>query len=422
MSTHDVHEELATLSRRTAELESALLAAEQRVRELSESESRLQLILDGSNDGGWDWNIATGEAFLSAGWLRIAGYGPDELPGNVDTWYGLMHPEDAPKVQAALNDFLSENALLYEVENRILHKSGRWVWILNRGKVVARDPEGTPTRMTGTITDVTRQREAEDKLRGNQALLHALIDNSPAAISVQDLNGRFILVNKHHAHKSDLDRAEAARKDDAGIHLPELLTRLSDDDRRLLEAGQAIVSEEESVQDGEVRTFLSTRFLINDGDGKTAMLGTIATDISDRKRAEEERAALQLRVIEAQQATLRELSTPLLPIAEDVLVMPLIGVVDTQRAQQFTEVLLQGVAAHRARAVILDITGVGVVDTGVANAIVRASQAVKLLGAQVVLTGIRPEVASTLVTMGASLGDIVIHSSLHGGIAYTLNR
>lgn len=409
-STRDPHEELASLRRRTAELETALREAEQRNQALSESESRLALILDGSNDGGWDWNIATGEAFLSAGWLRIAGYGPDELPGNVDTWYRLMHPDDAPAVSEALNAFLSGKTKVYEAENRLLHKSGKLVWILNRGKVVERDADGTPTRMTGTITDVTRQRVAEDNLRSSQALLRGVIENSPAAIGVQDRAGHFILTNKHFVQMRDKGPNAA----DGG--------ELSDDDRRLLEAGQTIVSEEERVRDGEVRTFLSTRFSINDAAGKPAMLGTIATDITDRKRAEEERAALQRRIIEAQRATLLELSTPLLPIAEGVLVVPLIGVVDSQRAQQFTEVLLHGVAAHRTRSVIIDITGAGIVDTVFANALVRASRAVKLLGVAVVITGIQPHVASTLVNMGAELGSVVVHGSLQDGIAHTLRR
>jgi rsbT co-antagonist protein RsbR len=412
----DVDEELVMLRGRSAALEAALGAAELRVRELSDSESRLQLILDGSNDGGWDWNITTGEAFLNSGWLRIAGYGANELPGDVDTWYRLMNPDDVPNVNEALNAFLSGNSEIYEVENRILHKSGQWVWILNRGKVVERDQDNKPTRMTGTITDVTRRREAEDQLRSSQALLlRAVIDNSPAAISVQDLDGRLILTNTPMNTDVDPTGGGGEASD------PAPLTGLSEDDRRTLEAGQTIDFEEEVVHDGETRTFLSTRFLIHDATGQAAMLGTIATDISERKRAEEERAALQRRIIETQEAALRELSTPLLPIAPGVLVMPLIGAIDAQRAEQFTAVLLNGVVVHGARCVILDVTGVGAVDTLVANALVRASRAVSLLGAKTVLTGIHPKVAATLVSMGADLGSIAVHGSLQSGIAYTLN-
>jgi rsbT co-antagonist protein RsbR len=102
--------------------------------------------------------------------------------------------------------------------------------------------------------------------------------------------------------------------------------------------------------------------------------------------------------------------------------MPLIGSVDSRRAQQVIETLLQGIAASGAQVAILDITGVPVVDTQVADALIRAAQAVKLLGAQVVLTGIRPEVAQTLVGLGTDLRGIVTRSSLQSGIAYATSR
>jgi ABC-type sugar transport system substrate-binding protein len=126
-------------------------------------------------------------------------------------------------------------------------------------------------------------------------------------------------------------------------------------------------------------------------------------------------------IIRSQAAALRELSTPLIPLSDTVFVMPLIGAIDSSRAQQILETLLQGVAANRAATAILDITGVLVVDTQVANALVRAAQAVKLLGARVVLTGIRPEVAQTLVGLGVDLSGIVTLGTLQSGVAYALS-
>jgi anti-anti-sigma regulatory factor len=125
-------------------------------------------------------------------------------------------------------------------------------------------------------------------------------------------------------------------------------------------------------------------------------------------------------IIRSQEAALRELSTPLIPLSDAVMVMPLIGAIDSKRAQQILEALLQGVAATRATTVILDITGVLVVDTQVANALVRAAQAVKLLGAGVVLTGIRPEVAQTLVGLGVDLRGIATLGTLQSGVALAL--
>jgi rsbT co-antagonist protein RsbR len=149
-------------------------------------------------------------------------------------------------------------------------------------------------------------------------------------------------------------------------------------------------------------------------------LAIIHNDITGRKRAEEMlRQSIALEeTIRAQNAALAELSTPLIPISDEVTVMPLIGAVDSRRAQQVMETLLEGIAQTKARVAILDITGVPVVDTQVANALIRAAQSVKLLGAQVILTGIRPEVAQTLVGLGADLSAITTRSSLQSGIAY----
>ena len=150
----------------------------------------------------------------------------------------------------------------------------------------------------------------------------------------------------------------------------------------------------------------------------------VVENITERKRAEEmlRQSIAQEETIRAQEAALAELSTPLIPISDQVMVMPLIGAVDSRRAQQVLDALLEGVASSRALVAILDITGVPVVDTQVANALLRAAQAVKLLGAQVVLTGIRPEVAQTLVGLGADLSGIVTCGSLQTGIAYATNR
>ncbi len=132
---------------------------------------------------------------------------------------------------------------------------------------------------------------------------------------------------------------------------------------------------------------------------------TIVRDVTEQKRAEEalRQSADQQQIIRLQAAALQDLATPLIPISSQVLALPLVGAVDTQRAQQVIEALLRGVEASRAHTAILDITGVPLVDTQVANALLTAAQAVRLLGAQVILTGIRPEVAQTLVGLGVDL-------------------
>ncbi|PCC74899.1 anti-anti-sigma factor [Nannocystis exedens] len=133
-----------------------------------------------------------------------------------------------------------------------------------------------------------------------------------------------------------------------------------------------------------------------------------------------ESAALQQQVIEAQRATLQALSTPLVPIARHVVAVPLIGDVDADRAGRLLEAILAGVQARRAAFVLLDVTGVPQVDTVAARALADVARAVKLLGAELVLTGIGPDVARTLVDLGAELGGARILPSLDQGIAYAM--
>lgn len=141
--------------------------------------------------------------------------------------------------------------------------------------------------------------------------------------------------------------------------------------------------------------------------------------VAERTR---ELAMVQQQVIDAQQQAIEELSTPLIPISDSVVIMPLIGTIDAQRAQQVMETLLEGVSSQRAAIAILDITGVRVVDTQIANALIQSAHAVRLLGAQVVLTGIRPDVAQTLVHLGIDLSTMITRSTLQAGIAHALQQ
>ena len=122
------------------------------------------------------------------------------------------------------------------------------------------------------------------------------------------------------------------------------------------------------------------------------------------------------RVIRQQQDAMRELSTPVLQVRERVLVLPIIGVLDNQRAYQLTEQLLTGIRTHRAKVVVIDITGVPDVDSEVANHLVQAVDASRLMGASVILTGVSPEIAQTLVTIGVDLSKMNTIGDLQGGV------
>jgi len=121
-------------------------------------------------------------------------------------------------------------------------------------------------------------------------------------------------------------------------------------------------------------------------------------------------------VIKQQQEAIKELSTPVLPLRSGLLLLPVIGVIDSQRARQLTEQLLDGIRGHRAKAVVIDLTGVPAVDSAVANHLLQTVRAAKLLGASAVVTGISTENAQTLTRIGVDLSGLVTTSDLQSGI------
>jgi rsbT co-antagonist protein RsbR len=122
------------------------------------------------------------------------------------------------------------------------------------------------------------------------------------------------------------------------------------------------------------------------------------------------------RVIRDQQEAIRELSTPVLQVRERLLILPIIGILDGPRARQLTEQLLKGIRAHRAKVVVIDITGVPDVDQAVANSLVQTVDASKLMGASVIITGLSSEIAETLVTIGVDLAKMDTVGDLQEGI------
>jgi diguanylate cyclase (GGDEF)-like protein/PAS domain S-box-containing protein len=132
---------------------------------LRASEERLQLVLDGSSDGFWDWNVKTGAILFSRHWAEMLGYDLAEVQPHIRIWRRLMHPDDQAHSRAALQAHLAGHTAHYQAEHRLLTKHGEWRWFLHRGKVTARDDRGRPLRMAGTHTDITERRRMEEALR-----------------------------------------------------------------------------------------------------------------------------------------------------------------------------------------------------------------------------------------------------------------
>jgi len=135
---------------------------------LRESEEQLQLALRGADLGTWDWNVQTGAVVFNERWAEIVGASLDEIEPDIHTWETLIHPDDLPHVMEVLQAHLAGATAFYETEHRLGHKSGKWIWILDRGQVVEHAADGTPLRACGTHLDITERKQADAGIQRNR--------------------------------------------------------------------------------------------------------------------------------------------------------------------------------------------------------------------------------------------------------------
>jgi PAS domain S-box-containing protein len=180
---------------------------------LRESEEKLNLALEGSGAGLWDWRMQSGEIVINDRWAEILGYSLEELqPLTVDKVSSLTHPEDLQKSQELLNKHVAGEVPGYECEIRLMHKDGHWVWVHKRGKVTERNKEGKPVRMTGTHIDISERKAAEEALRQVNRKLNLI-----SSLTRHDILNRISVLLGY------LDRAKSMTSDTALLdHLERL--------------------------------------------------------------------------------------------------------------------------------------------------------------------------------------------------------
>lgn len=135
------------------------------VKKIQTSEIRLKSALESANEGLWEWDIVTNETYFSEIWYTMLGYEPNEFPATLAFWEKLVHPDDMERVKELLKQHFSGESNIYEAIYRVKTKTGRWIWILDHGKVVERDASGAPIKAIGTHIDVTSQKDTEEKLK-----------------------------------------------------------------------------------------------------------------------------------------------------------------------------------------------------------------------------------------------------------------
>lgn len=263
---------------------------------LAEQSQRLMLVLAASRLGMWDWNLVTGETAFDERWAEIAGYRLDELePTSIDTWQRLAHPGDLAASEAMIAEHLAGRAPFYDLELRVRHREGHWVWVHDRGQVVERSPDGRPTRMMGTHEDISARVTAVETLNANR------YDLEQAQRIAHVGSWRLDLATDHVTWTDELflmlglDPAEAPPDypEHQGLFTDDSWTRLSAALARTRATGQPYDLELEFARLPDQQAWMHARGeAVRDAAGDIVALRGVAMDITQRKRDRDALTAL----------------------------------------------------------------------------------------------------------------------------------
>ncbi len=247
-----------------------------------ETQERLGLALEGADLGSWDWNVQTGEININDRWAQMLGYRREEIEPHEKSWEALVHPDDLPKVLERLQAHLDGRTPFYETEHRMRQKSGGWVWVLDRGRVIARDADGKAIRAVGTHLDITERKRIEETL----LRVHKAVECASDAIGMADAQGRHFYQNKAFTDLFEYTAEEINATDGkpAGYVDPDAAREVF----ATIMAGGSWSGELEMQSKSGRRFLVRMRAdAIKDEAGRVIGLVGVHTDITERKRAEE---------------------------------------------------------------------------------------------------------------------------------------
>ncbi len=410
--------------RESAEFREAVeQSAAERLLELQRREAHYRRIIDSFQDLVAQLSLEGVFQYASPSYKPVTGHDPEALVGQSGLQF--VHPDDLPGVVAALQEKIASGNAVH-LQFRYRCADGSYLWFDAIGNPLY-DSAGQVSGLIVNSRNITDRKLAEDRLQESVGQFRALLEQSPVPTQIYDLDGFMIAANDAWVRMWNADRevaighfnvltdpqtiasgiVPAVKQAYAGIpmQLPEI------------EFDPAA-----SGQTGRKRWMAGNVYPLKDRDGKVTMIVLTNEDITARKESEAERERLQQEVIAAQQRALKELSTPIIPIMDQILVMPLVGSVDSLRARDITRTLLQGINQYRAKVVILDITGVPIVDSGVVLYLNKTILAAKLKGTAAIVTGISDAVAEAIVDLGIDWSSVETLRDLQSGLILALER
>jgi rsbT co-antagonist protein RsbR len=268
--------------------------------------------------------------------------------------------------------------------------------------------------------------EAAETFEVLQSAIDAMADEP---VFVKDLQHRWIAFNQAFCEFFNQPREAIIGRSDPDFWPPEQARVFWEKDDELFASNQPVFNEEEGTdQNGITHTFYTRKYPIRDPAGRVVGLCGIITDITDMKRRLNEVEQLEIdlaqkaETIEQQRILLQQVSVPVIQVWEHILLLPLVGMIDSYRAGRILENMLEAIARANAQVLILDVTGVPLVDTRVASYLLQGVQAARLLGCESVMVGISPHIAQTIVQLGVDFSHISTKASLQQGLAYALKR
>ncbi|GAB2618522.1 hypothetical protein GCM10026987_15140 [Belliella aquatica] len=262
------------------------------VQDIVEVRNRYRAVLEGTQAGTFEWNIDTDEVFINDRFAELLGYTVEELqPITFDKWLNNAMPEDLLKAQDVIKKCFKKEKMFFELEMRMKHKSGSWIWVNVRGKIFEWSAEGKALKMYGTLIEISGRKNIELKLLEERSLLRTIIDSSPDAIYVKDLEGHKLIANKADVELCGArTEEEVLGKTDDEIYPPEVSIGTSQAEERVLFYGESLLNEEGVLTDknGNEIWLLTSKFPIYDQNAKVRGLVGMGRNITNRRNAEQE--------------------------------------------------------------------------------------------------------------------------------------